>query len=678
MANKSVRIPTTAGGNDKYLTLKLENDIDFFEILSLKISQKDVYGSFNSDYGVIVGRVIANGGVGIPNAKLSVFIPISDDDKSRADIVAVYPYNSPRDKDLTGVRYNLLPRVAVNNPFLIEGDYAPKVPIGTFPTKEEITTNETYLEVYEKYYKYTTITNTSGDYMIFGVPIGIQTVHMSVDITDIGKYSMTPATMVKNLGYSPNLFTDNGTKIKYSTDLETLPNVELQEIAVEVRPFWGDTENFEIGITRQDFKIRALLTSSFIIFGAGFTDGTNSAWGKGYASGTQIQEFYRIQDDGNTNVSISSKRNSINIKETIFYYPNSISDVNISTENVNVENDIAVLNADQYVSFKESGQFVYIIQCNRKKIITNEFGNDVEVDSNSNEGIFTEFKGFITFEYSDLTELPVSTTTNIDGRPVRVIRLKYKFPQRGSVGDVLNKTDESQNDKWRKQYYTFTNGNYYSVAKYNTLDFNENSGSGLNGIDILDRDPFNNVGIIATGGQGDFPDTNTSYQHPTNGKRGMLDMFGSQWLNFCIYFIQQGYVNRDEGDRRTNSQWTTFTDGSHFTDPNNQLVASYVRNTAMFARNDRHQTTFINIPKNDIINILNEYPDLKGFTNTQIPTVVLDGQYANGINSNPITGGYGGYLNGNSTTPTKDPKYYFYRGFDTADCLEYLIRLNLI
>ena len=43
--------------------------------------------------------------------------------------------------------------------------YKPRQPFGTFPSKEEISTNETLLEIYEKYYKFTTTTNDSGDYM---------------------------------------------------------------------------------------------------------------------------------------------------------------------------------------------------------------------------------------------------------------------------------------------------------------------------------------------------------------------------------------------------------------------------------------------------------------------------------------------------------------------------------
>ena len=84
--SKNIRIRTTPNGDDKYLKLKLEQDFDFIEILSIKISQEDAYRKFCSDYGVVVGRVIMNNGIGVPNAKVSIFIPISDIDKEDSEL----------------------------------------------------------------------------------------------------------------------------------------------------------------------------------------------------------------------------------------------------------------------------------------------------------------------------------------------------------------------------------------------------------------------------------------------------------------------------------------------------------------------------------------------------------------------------------------------------------------
>ena len=72
---KSYRIRTQPGV-DKSIQVQVEQDFDFLEILSLKLRQEDVYTRFCADYGVVVGRVFANGGTGIPNARISIFIPL--------------------------------------------------------------------------------------------------------------------------------------------------------------------------------------------------------------------------------------------------------------------------------------------------------------------------------------------------------------------------------------------------------------------------------------------------------------------------------------------------------------------------------------------------------------------------------------------------------------------------
>ena len=78
--NKAYRIRTNVGSTNTsdYVSVNadLVQDYDTFEVLSVKIKSKDTYMLHNSNYGVIVGRVIANNGFGIPNAKLSIFIPL--------------------------------------------------------------------------------------------------------------------------------------------------------------------------------------------------------------------------------------------------------------------------------------------------------------------------------------------------------------------------------------------------------------------------------------------------------------------------------------------------------------------------------------------------------------------------------------------------------------------------
>jgi len=261
--SKAIRIRTTPNDGDKYIKIKLEQDFDFLEVLSLNINQEDVYKRFSSDYGVIVGRVIINGGFGVPNAKVSVFIPLDDIDKNDILKRGLYPYQRINDKNSDGIRYNLLTQdsESVNECF---------TPIGTFPTKREVLDNEAMLEVYCKYYRFTTTTNHAGDFMIFGVPLGNYNVHVDADISDIGIASQRPYDFISK-GASISRF-DSTTKFSTGTNLDKLMQVKSLDSGVNVQPFWGDVESYEIGITRLDLDLNYDITPAAIFMGSIFGD----------------------------------------------------------------------------------------------------------------------------------------------------------------------------------------------------------------------------------------------------------------------------------------------------------------------------------------------------------------------------------------------------------------------
>jgi len=680
LMNKSERIKANLDGSDKYLQVKFEQNVDFLEILSLKIDQEQAYQNFNSDYGVLIGRVIANGGIGVPNAKISIFIPLSDQDEMNAKIKALYPYKNPQDKNLDGKRYNLLPRVAKRDS---DGTIKPTQTFGTFPPKEEIITNETFLEIYEKYYKYTTVTNNSGDYMIFGVPVGIQTVHMSVDITDIGKYSMTPTSMISNLGYSSNLFNDAGTKIRPSNDLADLPNIETQEISVQVRPFWGDRENYEIGITRQDFRIRATLINTFVIFGTSFTDGTNATWGENFDGGNKrIRELYRAAEDGLVTISIADKRIGI-VKENIFSLKRDVSDDDANIGNFDPIEDYFLLSETDYFKNLRDGDFLYQIQCNRKKVITAEDGSEIPVSNDSTDGIFTEFIGFITLELPD-EQAPLTFRKSIGNNATLIpFRYKYKFPQNALRNQSFDQTDGINTNNWRKQNFKFNGGKLYTISTFKALvanseqnDPDQNPNNGFVAPDILNNatfDAFWNVGIVTNNATAMA--ANPSKEFPINSGG---EFFGSNWINFCVHFHQNSYLVGSGGpstlrNHRSNTHFTINYTSDHFFTDNTQKIVDDVINTKFFARSDLHYTAFVEVPKEDIILILNEIGNQKGFNDSDI-SVNLIGNYYNGQSIVPQGGGR---LNGNPSNSV-DQRYYFYRGLNEADCIQFLIESGII
>ena len=60
------------------MNVKLQQTYDMLEVLSLKLSQTNTYNFYESSYGIVVGRVLANDAFGIPNAKVSIFIEVDD------------------------------------------------------------------------------------------------------------------------------------------------------------------------------------------------------------------------------------------------------------------------------------------------------------------------------------------------------------------------------------------------------------------------------------------------------------------------------------------------------------------------------------------------------------------------------------------------------------------------
>jgi len=243
--SKSYRIRTKVGV-DTSIKVLIDQEFEHLEILSLKILQTDIYTRQCADYGVIVGRVSVNNGFGVPNAKVSIFIPIDANDQSNPIISELYPYKSLLDINDDGYRYNLLP---------YKPSYSAHVPTGTFFTRLDVLTNPTLIEVYDKYYKYNAVTNESGDYMIFGVPVGSHLIVLDVDLSDIGEFSLSPQDLIR-MGIATESQV-SGTNFKSSNNLRELPQIVSVNRSIEVEPLWGQPEICNLGITRTDFDLSA-------------------------------------------------------------------------------------------------------------------------------------------------------------------------------------------------------------------------------------------------------------------------------------------------------------------------------------------------------------------------------------------------------------------------------------
>ena len=338
MSNNTIRIRTTPLDSPKFIKQQIDQNFDFLEILSLKIGQDQAYKRFCSDYGVIIGRVVVNGGVGVPNAKISVFVPISEVDLQNPSIRALYPFETVGDRDSNNIRYNLLqesPR---------QDDLCHKA-VGTFPQKRRVLDCDPWCEIYGKYFKFTTSTNASGDYMIFGVPTGTHVIHMDTDISDIGYLSQKPYDMIGS--GSPIEVFDHLNEFKFSENIDELAQIKTQNQTVNVNSFWGDTDQCIVGINRVDFDLNYNIVPTAFFIG--------SIWGDSEKNSV------------NKNCQI---RRHLGFLDQMITGPGTIQMIRRTPEG-GVES--FSIKGDQLID--DDGTWIVQLPMNLDNVITDEFGN---------------------------------------------------------------------------------------------------------------------------------------------------------------------------------------------------------------------------------------------------------------------------------------------------------------
>ena len=375
----SYRIKTELGIN-KSINIQLDQEFEFLEILSLKIQQTDIYTRSCADYGVLVGRITANNGFGLPNARVSIFIPIEQVDQSNPLITSIYPYKSPTDKNEDGFRYNLLPYVK---------SYSKHASTGTFPSRADVLTGDTAVEIYDKYYRFTSKTNESGDYMIMGVPLGDQTVVMDVDLSDIGEFSLTPQDLIR-IGLATEAQVA-GNKFRTSNDLNSLPQIINLSKNAEISPLWGDPEICQISINRLDFDLRddanVDIQPTSVFMGSMFSS----------PDGMRVRKNCSPRDNmGNLCGLIATPGQILSIRQTI----QQDEDGNPVLEVFELEQAGNVIDG--------TGAWLTELPMNLDYFITNEFGEKV-LSNDPTVGIPTKAKYRFKVKWSQPNELTLQT-----------------------------------------------------------------------------------------------------------------------------------------------------------------------------------------------------------------------------------------------------------------------------
>jgi hypothetical protein len=321
---------------------------------------------------VVTGRVFVNNGFGLPNAKVSVFVPLEPADELDPVITELYPFKTISNTTEDGYRYNLLPKLP---------SYEGHTSTGSFPNKADVLMDGSYIEVFDKYYRFTVSTNESGDFMIFGVPVGTQTIVMDIDLSDIGCFSLSPQDLIlQGLATETQV---NGARFKSSTNLQELPQIKNLVFDVDVRPFWGDNDLCQVGITRVDFDLtkQANLTIE------------PTAIFMGSIISTTDDDALNISckpknDTGNLCELVSGPGEMQSIRQTIFSDSNGLPIL----ETYELEGGGKVIDGD--------GTFLINVPMNLDYVYTNEFGEQV-LSNDPKKGVPTKGKYRFKFRWQN-------------------------------------------------------------------------------------------------------------------------------------------------------------------------------------------------------------------------------------------------------------------------------------
>jgi hypothetical protein len=417
-------------------------------------------------------------------------------------------------------------------------------------------------------------------------------------------------------------------------------------------------------------------------------------------------------------------------------------DIANSGTTINPQTDIFLVDPSSYFSFidSENGQFIISVPCNRRKIVTDEFGNEIVVGDDNSFGIFTRFYGFAIVEFEDLAiEKTYDKSWRKPNSPNNG-RLRFKIPQ-----DDFSLRDEENNARyqdsgqvpwaktvaeqikesniWRKNYYAFEGGKFYSIAQFfptknsTNIAFTPDTAGRVNTLDTSSYNLIYNVGMFKVGGTvrttqedldnfniisggssgGTITGTTFIYDFPYNAIDTNADVnrngdlyFGAQWLNFSMYFPQINWTfdyqtngNRDQntgdlwwkdyqlGLGGKNGEW--FSVGGSKT----QFIAGGEINTSFMASAHGLRTDFIEVPTEDVVlfseinrkGLRKNDENLSGFT--------LSGTYKY-LPPTGTTSNFNYQEIGYDENYISNPNPYFFKGMYNADAINLLFEYNFI
>lgn len=215
--------------DDMFVNISLIREYDFLDTLSIKNNLQGEWPTSSSNTGVVFGKLLAVQKIKDENDEF-IKIPLRN--------VPIIILNKENDLVSLNPQQNINARIPLNcqensNRDLYFDDFSYNFDKRILPEIESKNVGETY--------RYSTITNENGEFIIPDVPIGLQTLIFEIDLL---KQGLTLDEIDLNVSPIPKT-----NELSFSES----PHLVYREIPINVLTSWGDPLNF--GYTRVDIDI---------------------------------------------------------------------------------------------------------------------------------------------------------------------------------------------------------------------------------------------------------------------------------------------------------------------------------------------------------------------------------------------------------------------------------------
>lgn len=223
--------------NDLYINLQITRSIDSLDTLSIFNTPIGEQALQESSTGVVFGRLVAQQNVLDENGN-KIIIPLKNTIVCIFNPSEEFPNIASVDDDGNRITLNLKENINV-------GSQSSSSPFNYYFNQESYKTDFKFLtdtsafkNIPEKY-KYTTITNENGEFILHDIPVGEQTFMFEVNML---KQGLTPDEVALNFFSYP---------LEEGPNVDKIPHYFFRQVPVNVLPSWG---NSQTGYTQLDIK----------------------------------------------------------------------------------------------------------------------------------------------------------------------------------------------------------------------------------------------------------------------------------------------------------------------------------------------------------------------------------------------------------------------------------------